>query len=550
MLDLMYLKRMPHPRRFLVALATFMLLMAFPPMSGSPTAYGLGLSAEYTLGPDKWSVHDGVVGPVPVPILMYHKVSPDPSDGGLGLRVPVSTFTAQMEFLKSRGYTTISLSRLFDFLEKGRALPKKPIVITFDDGYRDNYRYAYPVLKHFGFTATIFLVVDDIGGYNVFDLANGEPPVPMLNWAEIAEMAKAGFEFGAHTLTHPYLTKIPKTQAWHEIAGSKYELERRLGRTIEFFAYPYGDMDRSVMELVKEAGFRGAASTIQGFSNQRPDYFALKRIRVRGDYSLAHFAAVLEHPTTIVDLNAPPAGPQGLVSALLSPGTWLMKSGPSLLLPWHGGPQNSPIWRGVRHTPDGRPREIGMATDAPRIAFTFDDGPKPVFTEELLEILKKYDAKATFFLTGKMVERFPELVLAIDRDGHEIGNHTYDHVNVTRLPKDALYIQLTNTKQVIRNVTGKSTRFFRPPGGDVNETVVRDAQGWGYQTAMWTINADDTRVDDPNVIVQWVVNRAKDGAIVLMHNGSEAGLEALPRILAILRGQGYRFVTLSEILRP
>lgn len=531
-------------RPILVALATLMLLLAFPPVTAYPSAYGQNSAAAFTSDPiGAASLPDGLVGSVPVPVLMYHKVSPDPADGGLGLRVPVSTFQAQMEFLKARGYQSISLSRLFDFFEKGRALPKKPVVITFDDGYRDNYRYAFPVLRKLGFTATIFLVVDDIDGYNVFDLANGEPPVPMLSWTEVAEMDKAGFEFGAHTLTHPHLTKIPVAQALHEIAGSKLELERRLGHGVEFFAYPFGDMDADVEKLVKDAGFRGAASTIQGFANQRPDFWALKRVRVRGDFTITHLAAVLERPTTIVDLSAPPGAPN-LISWLFSPARVINNK------PWALYRQSGVVWHGLE-----RPRRVefgGPRLDAggPRIALTFDDGPKPVFTEEILNVLKQHDAKATFFFTGKMAERFPELVQAVDRAGNEIGNHTYDHVNLTRLPSEALYTQLTNTKQIIRNLTGKPTRFFRPPGGDVTESIVAQAQNWGYQTAMWTINADDTRVEDPEVIVRWVVNRAKDGAVILMHNGSQAGLDALPRILEILQAQGYRFVTLSEILRP
>ncbi len=225
-----------------------------------------------------------------VPILMYHKINPDPSVGGYGLRVTPRDFEKQVAYLARSGYNSISLADLADHHEKGKPLPPRPVIITFDDGYRDNYTYAYPILKKYGMTATIFVVAGTVGGINEFDFNDGRQPKNiMAGWRELKEMAEGGITIGAHTLRHPHLANLKPEEARAEILEGKKVLEEGLNRPVDFFAYPYGNFDRSIIDIVRESGFRAAVTTDRGLAKYREGPFTLKRIRVRGDYSYGKF---------------------------------------------------------------------------------------------------------------------------------------------------------------------------------------------------------------------------------------------------------------------
>jgi len=226
---------------------------------------------------------------------MYHKVTPDPHSGGLGLRVSPASFAAQMRYLRDHGYTVISMNEVPDFLRGKKSLPPKPVVITFDDGYRDNYRYALPVLKAFGYTATVYLVAHAVGGYNFFDANRGvQPRNEMLTWEEIREMQAAGITFGAHTLDHPSLISLSPEEALSQIRGAKEFLEEKLGCPVVHFSYPYGDFNSEVAAIVAAAGYKTAVTDTPGVNYRGANPFTLKRIRVTGKHALWRFAYELE----------------------------------------------------------------------------------------------------------------------------------------------------------------------------------------------------------------------------------------------------------------
>lgn len=225
-----------------------------------------------------------------IPILMYHKVNPDPSTGGLGLRVPPDKFEWQMKYLRKNGYETVSLEDVMDHFEKGKHLPDKPIVITFDDGYKDNHQFAYPIMKKYGYTGTIFVVSKAIGNTNFFDVEKKlQPENKIMDWHEIRELAEAGFTIGAHTVDHPHLAEVPPEVARHQIEESKRALEHGLKKPVEFFAYPYGSYNDTVADLVKQAGYRAAVTTELGLAKADSNPFKLRRIRVTGHYSNEKF---------------------------------------------------------------------------------------------------------------------------------------------------------------------------------------------------------------------------------------------------------------------
>lgn len=166
-----------------------------------------------------------------IPILMYHRVSPDSIRSGLGIRVPPHDFEEQMKYLNEKGFHTISLDMLIDHWDKGTTLPPYSVIITFDDGYQDNYTYALPILKKYGFIATIFIVYNQVGRYNDWDAQkNIARSQKLLSWAQIRAMQKYGISFQSHTLNHFALSTLTSVQAKNEIAVSKRRLQAALGQ--------------------------------------------------------------------------------------------------------------------------------------------------------------------------------------------------------------------------------------------------------------------------------------------------------------------------------
>lgn len=220
-----------------------------------------------------------------VPILMYHKVSPDPNEGGLIYRVPPNDFDWQMHYLQENGYHTVDIGSVVEHFQKGTVLPEKAVVITLDDGYQDNYVYAFPILKKYGLTATVFVVTNIVGGVNEFDIkAHSQPKTSMLTWDEIKEMDAGGITIGAHTLDHPHLSKISLEEAKRQIVESKQVLEKHLGKEVQYFCYPYGQYSSAVVRMVKDSGFRAATSIEPGSVASVKNPYLLKRIAIMGKY--------------------------------------------------------------------------------------------------------------------------------------------------------------------------------------------------------------------------------------------------------------------------
>ena len=182
------------------------------------------------------------------------------------------------------------------------------------------------------------------------------------------------------------------------------------------------------------------------------------------------------------------------------------------------------------------------------VALTFDDGPHPEYTPTLLALLKQYDVKATFFVVGKMAERHPELVRAEVAAGHELGNHTYHHVNLTRLSAEEVADELQACDDVLHKITGEHYTLFRPPGGDLRREVLAVAGAMGYRTVLWTANSGDYRNAGETVEKRRVYRRLESGGIILMHDGARDTLKVLPEMIVRLRAEGYRFVTVRELI--
>jgi len=197
--------------------------------------------------------------------MMYHSV--DYIEKSLPNNINPSNFAWQMDFLKKHGYRVLSLDELVRAIESGRRLQRKSVVITFDDGYDNNYTYAFPILKSHGFPATIFCIAGTVGekGY--------------ITWEQLREMERSGIAIGSHTANHVYLPGVPESDQRYQIWESKRILEERLEHPVDFFCYPSGGFNEKIKELVKQAGYRAAYTTNRGFDLSGRDIYELKRIR-------------------------------------------------------------------------------------------------------------------------------------------------------------------------------------------------------------------------------------------------------------------------------
>ena len=197
------------------------------------------------------------------------------------------------------------------------------------------------------------------------------------------------------------------------------------------------------------------------------------------------------------------------------------------------------------------PFEIARGPEAGRqIALTFDDGPHPGFTPQILRILRRNNVKATFFLVGMKAEQNPKLVLAELGGGHAVGNHTYHHVNLTKIPKKYVAAEIDACGDVLQSISGTRPHLFRPPGGDYDPTVARISNKLGYTMVLWTDDPGDYASPGQGVIDRRTLDRISDGGIILIHDGVQETINLLPRLIQELKARGFTFVTIDEWLKP
>jgi len=218
-----------------------------------------------------------------IPILMYHRVVADESQGGIhGTYVTTTQFDDHMKILRDEGYEVITFkdyakNKFKHRFNKG----KKQIIITFDDGYEDNYTHAFPILKKYGFKAIIYLVSHlTYNKWDVDNIHNPEKEFYMMNRGQIKEMQEYGIEFGGHTKTHVKLSRVDLEEARVEILESTEILEELLGEKMISFAYPYGDLNDRVKQIVEEAGYKFGVATDSGSVCFSDDLFQIRRIGI------------------------------------------------------------------------------------------------------------------------------------------------------------------------------------------------------------------------------------------------------------------------------
>lgn len=193
-----------------------------------------------------------------LPVLLYHRVAPEPpKQDPFGNFTSTDAFAAHLRWLRSGGWRSVSLGEVAAAFAGGPPLPSRAVAITFDDGYRDTFEHAWPLLRRYGFNASIFMVTGAVGGVSSFDSGAGYEPAPMLSASEIRFMHSAGVEFGSHTRSHPEsLPRVGDDALADELAGSRCDLEAILDGPVDLFAYPHSRHDERVEKAVIAAGYR------------------------------------------------------------------------------------------------------------------------------------------------------------------------------------------------------------------------------------------------------------------------------------------------------
>jgi len=252
--------------------------------------------------PEPQPTPDGVHRSLRVPILMYHYVSeaPDPSDAvRVDLSVPPAAFREHLQALREAGYETITMHDLTMALQTGAELPAKPILLTFDDGYRDAYTEAFPALRDAGYVGTFFLLTEPIDA--------GNPAY--VTWDQVKEMHAAGMEMQAHGYTHVELRDRSVDYLVWQMLGSKEAIEERTGETVRFFCYPSGRYDEVAIQVLRSAHYWAAVTTQQGVDHASDRLFELQRLRVHGHYTGQNLLMLLEQYAAVSSAVPTPEEP-------------------------------------------------------------------------------------------------------------------------------------------------------------------------------------------------------------------------------------------------
>lgn len=236
-----------------------------------------------------------------IPILMYHRIA---AISGDYLSIYPEVFEQHLLYLKKRGLTTITLGTLFDCMQKGQAVPPGSVILTFDDGYLDNYTNALPLLKKYKMKAIVFPVINWLGKNSGWESCPEQRHHLMMDWEHLRQWLDEGMDIGIHTLSHPSLSSLTSEEdIFRELEESRQAMKKWLGVDSDFVCYPYGDFDDRVKRIAKECGFKGALAILHGTASFDTDPYAMRRIAVFQKHRLWQFAVKVSGIQPIINLT-------------------------------------------------------------------------------------------------------------------------------------------------------------------------------------------------------------------------------------------------------
>ncbi len=212
----------------------------------------------------------------PIPILMYHRIAAIRGDRNC---LPPDKFDWQLYYLKTHGYTTITLPILLEYYRSGRPLPTKPVLLTFDDGYRDNFTTALPLLQKYDMSAVVFVIGNWIGKKNDWENL-GKSAATTMTLDDLRAWQENGMEIASHTMDHPFLNVCDEKRQLQELANSKKLLEETFHKPVDFVCYPYGKFNATTVAMAKKAGYEGAFAIFEHVPLWKTDRFALPRVPI------------------------------------------------------------------------------------------------------------------------------------------------------------------------------------------------------------------------------------------------------------------------------
>jgi peptidoglycan/xylan/chitin deacetylase (PgdA/CDA1 family) len=225
-----------------------------------------------------WRIRFGPPAKSSIPILAYHKVDTRLELGGT--MISPKRFAGHLDYFRKNGYQSVTLSRAVELMRQGESSGKKYLCLTFDDAYAGLYQHAFPLLREYGFTATVFVVTDYAGRTNDWDINWGGLKFGHLSWEQMKEMQAGGIEFGSHGKSHRDLRSLSPEKLKEELAGSRQVMEQNLGLPVAALSYPFGLYNEAVKQAARDAGYLSTCSLSPGIKNSSIDYYALRRCGV------------------------------------------------------------------------------------------------------------------------------------------------------------------------------------------------------------------------------------------------------------------------------
>ncbi len=410
--------------------------------------------------------------------------------------------------------------------ENGFFLGKDPedkvIYLTFDAGYENgNIARILDTLKKHNAEGAFFILEN---------LINRNPELVM-------RMRDEGHLVCNHTAKHKDMTKLSESEIAAELhALEKLYAEKIGGELAPFYRPPEGKFDRKSLCVAKKCGYATAFWSLayaDWDNNKQPDPEAAKKLLC--DH-IHNGAVLLLHPTSKTNAD--------ILDALLC--QWESEG-------YRFGSLNDFL---VQELPTSAEAEKGTPAiragdpDTMKIALTFDDGPHPKKTDKFLDLLEKYDIRATFFVIGENVSYYPKPLKRAVSLGHEIGNHTYHHVLLSAADEKKAEEEIRKTEQIILDTTGYQPTLLRPPEGAYTKSALQTADDFGYRVVLWTVDSRDWENIPAEKIIKNVEENIRGGSILLFHDYTgKHSLEALEVLIPKLKEKGYEFVTVSELLQ-
>ena len=396
----------------------------------------------------------------------------------------------------------------------------KTVYLTFDAGYgNESVRSIAETLMKTHTTAAFFIL----------------PAFADTDAELIKTLDEKGYFICNHSYSHKDMSLLSKAQLQKELTKAEEYVFEKTGVTMKkYFRPPEGTFSKEMLDNCNSLGYKTVfwsfAYADWDNANQKDEKWAYERIMS----SLHDGMVILLHPNSVTNANIL----EKLITDIRSKG-YKFGNLDELCASQYGKETSGYI------------RDNKQAGKC--VALTFDDGPHPEYTDQILDILDKYGVKATFFVVGENAERYPETVKRIIASGHEIGNHTWSHKGMKNLSKEQIKEEITKTQNFLKESFNYSPVLFRPPGGGEYACAKETAQSLGCKYVLWAWRTDskDWTCPDANTISQTVLSTVSEGDIVLLHDyvgGKSSTPQALEQIIPRLLEQGYCFDTVSGLL--